>query len=1144
MKILNLHFKNINSLEGENRIDFTQAPFSDAGVFAITGANGSGKSSILDAITLALYGETFRFNKPAAHVMTKHTADSFAMIEFSLGSEKYQSAWHVERVGGVETGELKPAEMLLMDLNNNKILASTPSQVCQKMTDITGMNFRNFTRAALLAQGEWAAFLNALDNERIDILEKMMSSDIYTDYKQSITSKAQQAQALIDSTKNQLNAIDSLPPEKIEAYQLDLADFKARYAEVATENKTLTAQQAAIKNIAAMQAQVNTQKKNLKQAKQDAQALEQQLNDAKAYQHLAIYQNDVQALQQQEQSIKQQQAELVSLQGELISLKAQVGNPISHNGKTYTEQQHVIGELKKQIGQINATAQSEISLINSLDSQIAERQTALAEVRLWLDQRPADATLLERFPDIAQLTRLRAELLDLTTQHKHLNRQTKEAMAALNDNTSALEKEQARFAADTGQLAQDEQDLSALQAQYSLERLTELRQDQQERVKGFQELNDIAVVYQRLSKTGGGLFSWFSGKKTKQDEIDIVELEHQYEELKLEVEREENIKTVLEQAVQHEELLKKLAQHREHLIDGKPCPLCGALEHPYSKKEPIIRSSQHALNNQIARIKNLLGRTYDVGRQLETLKHKIENDNSKWARRQRLSSQWFILANRLNTHRPDLSIDNLELMLQLLKAEQEELKSITELALRYREKQQSIVRLKANIEKSNATIERLKTAVDGFTADSEVRSQQHLEFEQKLRDCQQAEQQAAEQVIGQLTALGEKIPSKNKENQLFARLTQRKQDYQNQLLQAQAIENDMALLNEKRIASENAVRAYKPQLDTLNTQLQTEEKILVQLSVIEKQGLLTEKERAIAEQQNALQQKQQTLLASLQPAINSLTDLNNKLNILQSQAKLEQQLAKANADIAAKIQSMEKTSTDLDVAFQLSENQIDADKLNQELKRTGEQMEIANLEIRRLERVLDEQKTLQAKQSRLKAQLKQQELDAVPMFAELEGLNADNGMIFRRKVQQQLIDKLLGRSNALLEKISGRYYIRQQPSEQGLALVIEDTAQANVQRLPKTLSGGETFVISLALALGLAEMASNGRSVDSLFIDEGFGNLDAETLYVIISTLENLQTQGKTVGVISHVDAIQQRFKAQLQVVKKPNGMGMLKQAS
>ncbi|MDP3837858.1 MAG: AAA family ATPase, partial [Methylococcales bacterium] len=197
MKILTIYFKNINSLEGETRIDFTEAPFSDTGVFAITGPNGSGKSSILDAITLGLYGETFRFNKPAEYVMTKQTAECFALVEFSLGAEKYQSSWRVARADGLASGELQAAAMQLIRLNTGEVLANTPQQVCAQMTAITGMNFRNFTRSILLAQGDFAAFLNALDAERMDILEKIISTDIYADYKQQVITQAEQAQQSI-----------------------------------------------------------------------------------------------------------------------------------------------------------------------------------------------------------------------------------------------------------------------------------------------------------------------------------------------------------------------------------------------------------------------------------------------------------------------------------------------------------------------------------------------------------------------------------------------------------------------------------------------------------------------------------------------------------------------------------------------------------------------------------------------------------------------------------------------------------------------------------------------------------------------------------------------------------------------------------
>ena len=91
------------------------------------------------------------------------------------------------------------------------------------------------------------------------------------------------------------------------------------------------------------------------------------------------------------------------------------------------------------------------------------------------------------------------------------------------------------------------------------------------------------------------------------------------------------------------------------------------------------------------------------------------------------------------------------------------------------------------------------------------------------------------------------------------------------------------------------------------------------------------------------------------------------------------------------------------------------------------------------------------------------------------------------------------------------------------------------------MSGGESFVVSLALALALAEIANNGKAIHSLFLDEGFGNLDAESLYLAMSTLETLKTHGKTVGIISHVEGVKKRIKTQIELVKKPNGFSELK---
>jgi exonuclease SbcC len=214
--------------------------------------------------------------------------------------------------------------------------------------------------------------------------------------------------------------------------------------------------------------------------------------------------------------------------------------------------------------------------------------------------------------------------------------------------------------------------------------------------------------------------------------------------------------------------------------------------------------------------------------------------------------------------------------------------------------------------------------------------------------------------------------------------------------------------------------------------------------------------------------------------------------------------------------------------------------VRQQLKQIGERLQIAEQEVHSLENKLAKQQQYLEKHHALGGQIVAEQKLFTEAQAELT-LISDDSAGFRRKIQQLMTDKLLSHTNQILEKLSGRYYVRSGTSEHGLALEIEDTKQKNVRRLPQTLSGGESFVVSLALALALAEIANNGKAIDSLFLDEGFGNLDAEALYLAMTTLETLKTHGKIVGVISHVDGVKKRIKTQIELVKKPNGFSELK---
>ncbi len=154
-------------------------------------------------------------------------------------------------------------------------------------------------------------------------------------------------------------------------------------------------------------------------------------------------------------------------------------------------------------------------------------------------------------------------------------------------------------------------------------------------------------------------------------------------------------------------------------------------------------------------------------------------------------------------------------------------------------------------------------------------------------------------------------------------------------------------------------------------------------------------------------------------------------------------------------------------------------------------------------------------------------------------IGSSDGKKFRIFAQGLTLQKLVQLANMHLANLSGRYVIRKRPGDE-LELDILDTYQADNVRSMHTLSGGESFLVSLALALGLSDLAGRNANIRSLFIDEGFGTLDDQALDLAITTLENLQARGKTIGIISHVKELKERIVTQVRVVKKGGGMSVV----
>ncbi len=1145
MKILNLYFKNINSLEGESRIHFDKAPIAEGGVFAITGPNGSGKSSILDAITLGLYGETFRFDRPAEHVMTKSTAESFAEVEFSLDDDQYRASWRVVRADGNTSGELQSPEMKLVQLNGSeKVLEESTQKVRDRMNELTGMDFHKFSKSMVLAQGDFAAFLNALDSERMDILEKISGFDIYDDYSRQAEEKSAQAQEQLQRLEQDLNATPVLDEVAREAREHDLADFKEQLTELETEQSEVQRQLAWVQNIASLEKQGEALGKQLQQLKSEQGETLLSLDKIESAQGMLALEEEMSALDSKAETVQQSKKTLDSYREEVEMLQQQLkSRNFDENTLTSTQslsqQKESIDQLTQKLTDLKFALPKETALLQSLKQQKEQKNIALNQIKSWLEEHDKDKSLLEKFPEIETLKKARDELAELEKKQQSNSKWAKKTTASIAKKKSEVEALAAKNKSLKSKISENEQVLQNISEGKSLQELQEMLSDQQERVINFQELFDLATVNSKLGKRN--IFSSLFSSKNEGKEEKLLAKEHDL--LQLEIGREKNIIATLEAAVANEALLKKMEPYRQHLVDGKPCPLCGALEHPYSKHQIALSNSKQVLKEQKKKINALLADEKTLNRQIVLAKKQAVNDSQKDEKLQNMRSKWTAIANRLNVLTTELDIDNLSLMKDLLKAEKKQLSNISNLLKQVIKLQKTVEQAHEFIATNEAALERATKEAEALTAEWDNRPKETIETEKAYSQAVEQEKALSEKVKAQLELLGEKMPEKAKEEAvLFKQLNNRKQEYQKQSLHQKILAEEIHPLNEKIIVCSEKIDTFNKDIQQYSDTIQQQEVAGLHLSLTEKQKMIAEKETAFAQQETELSALKQTVQDKVkETGAIDLTAAREAVALAHRQPEMQQKHQQLSEKAGALSDRQEQLKSELESEQALAVTQQTEYDLTGQQGAVKRKLDIAKQEVLTLQNKLDKQDAMRQKQGEILSRIADQEKQLEACEADTKLMSAENGIHFRRKVQKVISDRLMTKTNQVLEKISGRYYLRKAESEHGLALEIEDTKQHNVRRLPKTLSGGESFIVSLALALGLAEMSQNGHAVDSLFLDEGFGNLDAESLYLVMTTLESLKTHGKSVGVISHVEGVRKRIKTQIEMIKKPNGLSALK---
>jgi len=1130
MKILSIRLKNINALKGEWKIDFTQEPFNGSSLFAITGPTGAGKTTLLDAICLALYSRTPRIStisQTSNELMTRHTSDCLVEVEFAVKDKSYRAFWSQRRARGKADGALQQAKAELADLEGN-ILTDKLSEKAKAVEELTGLDYQRFTQSMLLAQGGFAAFLEANGKDRAELLEQLTGTEIYGKISAQVFEEQRDQRQKLDNLSSRAQGLQLLSVEELNATQAQLLGAEEQAKTLKQQQHQLHQQQQwriSLDRAQAEQQQTQIQLERVHaQIEQHADDLQRLAEHAPAAQlHM-----DYKALQAAQQTVATSQHSLVIAQDQERQCVQQI-EQLSWQRYQYAQQS-----------------------LEGVSTQLSDTEHAQQQLQGQRQQTSTHAQLAEH------MAGWRSEFALVARQHVTLEKE--QAQQA----TLATQMQRLTVAMNSqGKLLKQQQDAlkplySALQAQQH--RLTEVlaQRSVNEWQQQLNTLYDNNQHYQRLTHLYSAEHTqqtasqgWLVRSTELAAEMTTAEqlrdtLRAQYKSLKEQVDD----KT---QLLHQERRISSLEQQRALLQTGEACPLCGSHEHPAVSAYQALDVSQteQVLNNKKLELDALTEQGQGCATALAQLKTEQELLRQRQAdaeqergklhteKVQRLTA--LQLANTLS----ELDFTAAQIAhQQALLACQQRLTAITQAQEALKRSEQHF----AVAEKAvSDTQQQLSTEESHFAHQQRQLAEIAERITAQNSDIEQRQQQIAEQLVD----LGYAWPEDPQ--QWLIEREHESQQWQRGTAQLAELSLRIAELRSQFVAAEQLLhiaqqhwqglgvspgRTCAPAVNLTEARADMHSKLqLAESQHAQLQGQIHSLTERLVEAQAAFSVQQADWLNRL--ALSVFVDEAGFLQALlpeqqaqQLQAlktKLDAQSQDAATLLSAVTQRIAELNEQPQTGFsntELTQQRADLDTQQAELNRL-----IGSLQHR-----LDTDRYNRQAQQALLDTITQQRV-VYDQWQQLNSLiGSADGSKYRKFVQGLTLDHLVILANQQLLTLHNRYQLsRSQHGE--LAIQVVDTWQADIQRDTRTLSGGESFLVSLALALALSELVSHKTRIDSLFLDEGFGTLDSETLEMALTALDNLNADGKTIGIISHVEALKERIPVQIKV-RKSAGMG------
>ena len=1210
MKILAIRLKNLASLAGPFEIDFTAEPLASAGLFAITGPTGAGKSTLLDALCLALFGAVPRLGNlgkegkipevdaelgtdDARTLLRRGTGSGYAEVDF-VGSDghRYRARWEANRARDKASGRLQAVRHSLYDLDIDQLLASQKKEAEQLIQAKLGLNFAQFTRAVMLAQSEFSAFLKADDKSRSDLLEKLTNTAIYSHLGRRAFTKSKAAEKVHDDLKIQSSGVTPLLPEaraeldqQFDAAQTQLKTHQAQVKQLEAQHKWLQElrewqerQLAATEQLQRAQAEWDNQG----QQREDLGRLDQLAPQRHQFARQAEVSNVLAPLAAQIQSHIQQQAQLHTRQEQAQQQQASAQTALAEALKNQTdavpllrqafEEQSTLAHLTKELAKRTEEKQQHESACTEGQAQLTgllEKQSHVAERLQRL------ATELEHSAVLAPLSdawsAYRDRLQQLMLIGNRLNKGQAELPQLEQRATSAAEQfTQQREALD---LLYQEAGAEPHAVAEQIQLLASLLQDNRKQQRAFEDLTRLWDNQQQLDQHAASLTQKLTDAQQQREQLNQIGLQ-----TKAELTVAEQTLNVTKQLLERQRLARSASveELREQLQDDQPCPVCGSHEHPYHQPEALLQSlGRHDENEEAT-----------AQRAVDSLKEKhtelrgevgglIAQQKEYLQQQEHLATQQQALQPSLDAHPLAASLLNQEAAKRSTWLEQQ-LGQLSQSITQDEQRQSALLNLQQNAGRLQQQLQAAQEAsqqarqllVDQqreLTSDRERLDQELSAFASLLPagilDGLRAEPAATfmqldQQVSQRLEQLGhqrDELAEQQERQQAIEKAQTHQQHRQHQLdaliqqvteLTAQqqtAQEKLSALLGEHTSAEhwqqqlDQAVTQSRQSETDANKHLQEIHNALIQLAA----DLKAQQER-----EQALQAEQQALVTrisewrALHPELDD-AGLTRLLAYDDAQvSQLRQQLQhseKAVEQAKVLLQEREQRLADHQA---LHNGNLAAEELDSTLATLNQQLAESEKHCAELRaRQSEDQRRQDANQAFAEQIAKA--YDEWQRWARLNALiGSATGDTFRKIAQAYNLDLLVHHANVQLRQLVRRYRLKRGGSM--LGLLVMDTEMGDELRSVHSLSGGETFLVSLALALGLASMASSTLKIESLFIDEGFGSLDPESLQLAMDALDGLQAQGRKVAVISHVQEMHERIPVQIQVKRQGNGLSTL----